>query len=170
MSGFAEEHPNNHETGDLCVSGRHFVCLLVCLLSAGRARWDPEDQSSLYKDECVSTAHRADPHSAQVITLFSFNLFTVRVREVFPKKGTKHTQPCLEVSYWLAPKLLQFIFLLHLIELLSDAIQFVICLRVSKQIPRCSALCLYNSPPPPQAPFLIAGCEKTIGLIKEVRR
>lgn len=73
-------------------------------------------------------------------------------------------QPCLEVSYWLAQKLLQFIFPVHLIELFSDSFQFVACLWVGKQIPRCSALCLYNSP---RAPFLIEGCEKTMGLIKE---
>lgn len=59
---------------------------------------------------------------------------------------TKHTQPCFEVSYWLAVKQSQFIFLLHLIELLSDAIQMAVCLWVSKQIPRWLVLCLYNCP------------------------
>lgn len=127
-----------------------FVYLFVCSL---QGVWDRPHRirALLSIDKCVFRHFPcADPHSTQVITLSPFNLFAVSVWEVM---GTKHTQPCLEVSYWLAAKLLQFIFLLHLIELLSDAIQVAICLRVSKQIPRCSALCLYNFPPTPQPLF-----------------
>lgn len=61
---------------------------------------------------------------------------------------TKHTQPCLEVSYWLAGKTVAVHFPAapYWASLLCYSDHRLS--QVSKQIPRCSTLCLYNPPPP----------------------
>lgn len=66
-----------------------FVYLFVCSLQG--AQDEPQRIRAPFKDKCVSTLplRGANPHSAQVITLSPFNLFTVSVREVFPTDGDK---------------------------------------------------------------------------------
>lgn len=65
---------------------------------------------------------------------------------------------------------MQFIFLLHLIELLCDAIQITVCLELANRSP-AAPLYVFTTPPQPLlALFLIRGCEKTIGLIKGAER
>ncbi len=74
-----------------------FVYLFVCSLQGVhdetqriRALYT---KTSVFRQRKASLPlHSADPHSAQVITLSLFNLFTVSVGEVFPTEGDKtHT-------------------------------------------------------------------------------